>query len=86
MSVVLDMIASGTFWTDERKTHHETIVGVRIPLWDMGAGLSDETVKTEVPCRSKCGMIKIPSCSKALSAEHRPKFAALSSTMVTAAR
>jgi hypothetical protein len=27
-------------------------------------------------------MIKIPPCSKALSAEHRPKFAALSPVMV----
>jgi hypothetical protein len=31
-------------------------------------------------------MIKIPPWSKALSAEHRLKFAALSSVMVTAAR
>jgi hypothetical protein len=29
---------------------------------------------------------KTPPCSKALSAEHRPKFAALSPVMVTAAR
>jgi hypothetical protein len=49
----------------------------RIPLWDVGAGLSDETVLIEVPCRSSCGTIKIPPCSKGLSAEHRPKFAAL---------
>jgi hypothetical protein len=40
-------------------------------------GPSDETGKTEVPCRSRCGMIKIPPCPKALSAEHRPKFAAV---------
>jgi hypothetical protein len=59
--------------------------GVRIPLWDVGAGLSDETIKTEVSCCSRCGMIKTPPCSKALSAEHRPKFAALSPVMVTAA-
>jgi hypothetical protein len=26
----------------------------------------------EVPCRSGCGTIKVPPCSKALSAEHRP--------------
>jgi hypothetical protein len=38
---------------------------------------SDETGKSEVPCRSRCGTIKIPPCSKALSAEHRLKFAAL---------
>jgi hypothetical protein len=59
---------------------------VRIPLWDVGASLSDKTVKTEVLCRSRCGTIKIPPCSKALSAEHRAKFAALSPVMVTAAR
>jgi hypothetical protein len=35
-------------------------------------GLSDENGKTEVPCHSRCGKIKIPPCSKALSAEHRP--------------
>jgi hypothetical protein len=28
---------------------------VRIPLWDVGAGPSDETVQIKVPCRSKCG-------------------------------
>jgi hypothetical protein len=27
---------------------------VRIPLWDVGAVHSDETVKTEVQCRSRC--------------------------------
>jgi hypothetical protein len=32
-------------------------------------GPSDKTGKTEVPCRSRCGTIKIPPCSKALSAE-----------------
>ena len=32
-------------------------------------GPSDETRKTEVPCRSRCGTIKIPPCSKDLSAE-----------------
>jgi hypothetical protein len=63
-----------------------TFVLMSKPLWDVGAGLSDETVKTEAPCRSRCGTIKIPPCSKALSAEHRPKFAALLPVMVTAAR
>jgi hypothetical protein len=38
---------------------------------------SDETGKTEAPCHWRCGTIKIPPCSKALSAEHRPNFAAL---------
>jgi hypothetical protein len=42
--------------------------------------------KRKVPCRSRCGTIKIPPFSKALSAEHRPKFAALSPAMVTATR
>jgi hypothetical protein len=47
-------------------------------------GLSfDETGKTEVPCHSRCGTRKIPPCSKALSAEHRPKFCSLSPVMVT---
>jgi hypothetical protein len=38
------------------------------------SGLSDETGKTEAPFHSKCGTIKILPCSKALSAELRPKF------------
>jgi hypothetical protein len=37
-------------------------------------GSSEETGKTKVPCHSRCGTIKILSCSKALSIEHRPKF------------
>jgi hypothetical protein len=41
-------------------------------------GPSDETGKTVVPCHSSCGTIKIPPCSKALSAEHIDlNFAAL---------
>ena len=67
-------------WSQKTGTHVPPI-----ELWDVGASLSDETVKTEVPCRSRCGMIKIPPCSKALSAEHGPKFAAQSPVMVTAA-
>jgi hypothetical protein len=47
-----------------------------IKLGDWG-GPSDDTGKTEVPCHSRCDTIKIPPCSKALSAEQRPKFAAL---------
>jgi hypothetical protein len=43
---------------------------------------SDETGKTEVPCHSRCGTIKIPPCLKALSAEHRPKFCSPSPAMV----
>jgi hypothetical protein len=48
-----------------------------------GGGPSDETVKTEVLCHSRCGTIKIPPCSKALSAEHRPKFCSPTPAMVT---
>ena len=32
-----------------------------------GGGLLDETAKTEVPCHSRCGTIKIPPCSKSIS-------------------
>jgi hypothetical protein len=39
---------------------------------DWGGPL-DEAGKTEVPCHSISGTIKIPPCSKALSAELRPK-------------
>jgi hypothetical protein len=46
-------------------------------------GLSDETEKTEAPSHSRCGTIKIPPCSKALSAEHKPKFCSPSPAMVT---
>jgi hypothetical protein len=46
-------------------------------------GPSDETWKTEAPCHIWCGTIKIPPCSKALSAEHRPKFCSPSPAMVT---
>jgi hypothetical protein len=57
-----------------------------IPLWDVGAGPSDETVETEVPCRSRCWHEKEPSLLKAMSAKHKSKFAAQSLVMVTAAR
>jgi hypothetical protein len=46
-------------------------------------GPTDETGKTEAPCRSGCNTIKIPPCSKVLSAEHRPKFCTTSPVMVT---
>jgi hypothetical protein len=44
--------------------------------------LSYMTLKTEVPCRSRCKHVKEPSLLKAVSAEHRSKFAALSPVMV----
>jgi hypothetical protein len=48
-----------------------------------GGDPSDETRKTKDPCLSKGGTIKIPLCSKVLSAEHRPKFCTPSPVMVT---
>jgi hypothetical protein len=39
--------------------------------------------KSEAPCHSRRGTIKIPPCSKALNAEHRPKFCSPSALMVT---
>jgi hypothetical protein len=39
--------------------------------------------KTEAPYHSRCGTIKIPAYSKALSAEHRPRFCSPSPVMVT---
>jgi hypothetical protein len=47
-----------------------------------GGGPSDKTGKTETPCHSRYGTIKIPPCSKALSADHRPKFFSSSPAMV----
>jgi hypothetical protein len=46
-----------------------------------GGGPSDETEKTEAPCHSRCGTIKIPPCSETLSAEHRTKFCSPSPAM-----
>jgi hypothetical protein len=45
----------------------------RSEVTDWG-GPSDGTRKTEALCHSRFGTIKIPYHSKALSAEHRPKF------------
>jgi hypothetical protein len=45
-------------------------------------GFSEDTGKTEVPCHSRCGTIKIYPCSKALRAEHRPTFCSPSPVIV----
>jgi hypothetical protein len=58
---------------------------VRIPLWDVGAGLSDETYKPMPRVAVGVGTQKNPLLLKAMSAKHRSKFAALSLVMVTAA-
>jgi hypothetical protein len=57
-----------------------TINAEKVTEW---GGPSDGTGKTKTPCHSRCGTIKIPSCSKSLSAEHRPKFCSPSPAMVT---
>jgi hypothetical protein len=48
-----------------------------------GAGPSDETGKTKAKCHSRFGTRKIHPCSKALSAEDRPKFCSPSPLIVT---
>jgi hypothetical protein len=45
-------------------------------------GPSDETWKPEDLCHSRCGTIKNPPCSKALSAEHKPQLGNPSPAMV----
>jgi hypothetical protein len=55
-------------------------VSLKATKW---GGPSDETGKTEATCHSRCDTIKIPPCSKTLSAEHSPKFCSSSSAMVT---
>jgi hypothetical protein len=44
----------------------------------IGGGPLDETGETE----HRCGTVMIPSCSKALSTDHRPKFCSPSPVMV----
>jgi hypothetical protein len=61
---------------------HPVRIRVRIEATEWG-GPSEETGKTEVPCHSRCGTIKIPPCSKALSAEHGAEFCSPSPAMVT---
>jgi hypothetical protein len=70
-------------------TYHLGSVGIQVrigpphlPEATEWGGPSDETGKTEVPCHSRCGTIKILPCSRALRAEHRPKFCSLSPAMV----
>jgi hypothetical protein len=48
-----------------------------------GAVLRIRAEKTKAPYHSRYGTIKIPPCSKTLSAEHRPKFCSPSPVMVT---
>jgi hypothetical protein len=64
--------------------------GAMIQTDDPCVGSSNPTVGRECRSfgwdRSRCDTIKIPPSSKALSTEHRPKFAALSPAMVIATR
>jgi hypothetical protein len=48
----------------------------------MGRSFGWDRKKTEVPCYSKYGTIKISLCSKDMSAQHRPKFCSASPVMV----
>jgi hypothetical protein len=48
-----------------------------------GAFLRMRPEKPKVPCHSRCGTIKIPPSSKALSAEHMPKICSPSLAMIT---
>jgi hypothetical protein len=48
-----------------------------------GAVLRIRPKKPRPPCHDRCDTIKIPPCSKALSAEHRPIFCSPSPVMVT---
>ena len=45
-------------------------------------GFSEMTLLTDASCQSRCGTLKSPQCSMAMSAEHR-SFAALSLVIVT---
>jgi hypothetical protein len=49
----------------------------------IGAVVRMRTEKNQVQCHSRCGTIKIPPSSKALSAKHRPKFHSPSPAKVT---
>jgi hypothetical protein len=66
---LLSWIHSGFDTGARSHPQHDTIsfVSYEATEWD---GPSDETGKTEVPCYSRCSAVKIPPCSKALSAEH----------------
>jgi hypothetical protein len=44
--------------------YYDPCVADSNPLWDVGAGLSDETVQTEVSCRSRCVTVKNSNCLK----------------------
>jgi hypothetical protein len=52
-------------------------IGPPHPLAIKWGGSSDETGKTEAPCHSRCGTIKIPLCSKARKVTLGLKFVAL---------
>jgi hypothetical protein len=59
---------------------------VQIPLWDVGAGPSDESVSTEASVAVGVHRHeKESSLVKVMSAKHGSKFVALSPVMMTAA-
>jgi hypothetical protein len=71
--------------TDFSEEHSYTclITSMFLFFTDNFSNLHVNKSSNEVRCHSKCGTIKIRPCSKALSAEHRPKFCSPSSAMVT---
>jgi hypothetical protein len=48
-----------------------------------GAVIRIKHEKNKASCDSRCDTIKIPHCSRALGAEHRPKFRSPSPAMVS---
>jgi hypothetical protein len=64
----------------ENRSSTSPCVSQKVTEW---GGPSDETKEIEDPCHTSCGTIKIPTCSKVLSAEHRSKVCSPSPAMVT---
>jgi hypothetical protein len=71
------------FFNDQAPVRIRVRIDPPHPLVCRKRRLNGRTFRTEVPCHSRCGTIKITPCSKALSAEHRPKFCSPSPAMVT---
>ena len=60
-----------------RKTGSDSPTTNRSVISASVRGPREMTMKKRCPCHSRCGMLKNPNCSMAMSAEHRSKFAAL---------
>jgi hypothetical protein len=54
-------VAREAQWLERRRKDLVILASpVRIPLWDLAAGPSDDTEQTEAPCRSRCGTKEKP--------------------------